>query len=301
MVRYRRPSSQPTGVRFGNTGRNQFYGPGAWTTDLSIFRSFAMGGQRRLESRVQGNNIFNHPVFGNPSATTTSGTFGQITAFGQGGGSYIERQFQVGVCGSPSKRTDPRRACERGGDSPRARAPVRRPMPAPGSILLLAILAAVSPAQSTLPPVPRLALETFPAAARDAVSKQYKEVAARPADAGAMGALGRILHAWEQWDSAHQAYERAAALAPSDFDWNYLDAIVLQRLARYDAAASALRRALAARPDYLPARLRLAEVLLEAGDLAQSEQLFVPLTAIAATEPAAEVGLGRINAARGRA
>ena len=53
-------------------------------------------------------------------------------------------------------------------------------------------------------------------------------------------------------------------------------------------------------PDYLPARLRLAEVLLEAGDLAQSEQLFVPLTAIAATEPAAEVGLGRINAARGR-
>jgi Carboxypeptidase regulatory-like domain/TonB dependent receptor len=88
---------QPTGVRFGNTGRNQFYGPGAWTTDLSIFRSFALGGQRRLEARVQGNNIFNHPVFGNPSATTTSGTFGQITAFGQGGGSYIERQFQVGV------------------------------------------------------------------------------------------------------------------------------------------------------------------------------------------------------------
>ena len=173
-------------------------------------------------------------------------------------------------------------------------------MPAPGSILLLAILAAVPPAQSTLPPVPRLALETFPAAARDAVSKQYKEAAARPADAGAMGALGRTLHAWEQWDSAHQAYERAAALAPSDFDWTYLDAIVLQRLARYDAAASALRRALAARADYLPARLRLAEALLEAGDLAQSEQLFVPLTAIAATEPAAEVGLGRISAARGR-
>ena len=87
----------PTGVRFGNTGRNQFYGPGAWTTDLSLFRSFALGSTRRLEFRVQGNNIFNHPVFGNPSATTTSGTFGQITAFGQGGGSYIERQFQIGA------------------------------------------------------------------------------------------------------------------------------------------------------------------------------------------------------------
>ena len=161
-----------------------------------------------------------------------------------------------------------------------------------GSILLLFILAVVPLAQSTqpsLPRMPRVALETFPAAARDALSKQLKEAIARPADAGATGALGRILHAWEQWDSAHQAYERAAALAPSDFDWIYLDAIVLQRLARFDAAASALRRALTARPDYLPARLRLAEVLLEAGDLAQSEQLFVPLAGIAATEPAAEV------------
>jgi hypothetical protein len=89
--------AQPTGVRFGNTGRNQFYGPGAWTVDLSVFRSFAMGGTRRLEFRVQGNNIFNHPVFGNPSATTTSATYGQITGFGQAGGSYIERQFQVGL------------------------------------------------------------------------------------------------------------------------------------------------------------------------------------------------------------
>jgi hypothetical protein len=87
---------QPTGVRFGNTGRNQFYGPGAWTADLSVFRSFAMGGTRRLEARVQGNNIFNHPAFGNPSANTTSGTFGQITGI-SGNGSYIERQFQVGV------------------------------------------------------------------------------------------------------------------------------------------------------------------------------------------------------------
>ena len=235
----------PTGVRFGNTGRNQFYGPGAWTTDLSIFRSFALGGQRRLEARVQGNNIFNHPVFGNPNATH-DGRYVRTDHRLRAGWRVLHRAAVPGRRPLHVLTSDPRRACERGGDSPRAPF-VRRPMPAPGSILLLAILAAVSPAQSTLPPVPRLALETFPAAARDAVSKQYKEAAARPADAGAMGALGRILHAWEQWDSAHQAYERAAALAPSDFDWTYLDAIVLQRLARYDAAASALRRALAAR------------------------------------------------------
>ena len=88
---------QPTGVRFGNTGRNQFRGPGGWTLDLSVFRSFLWAAPAGSSARVQGDNIFNHPVFGNPSANTTSGTFGQITGIGQGGGSYIERQFQVGV------------------------------------------------------------------------------------------------------------------------------------------------------------------------------------------------------------
>ena len=30
--------AQPTGVRFGNTGRNQFYGPGGYNLDFSVFR-----------------------------------------------------------------------------------------------------------------------------------------------------------------------------------------------------------------------------------------------------------------------
>ncbi len=88
--------AQPTGVRFGTSNRNQFYGPGLWNVDLSVFRSFALGAQRRLEARFQGNNIFNHPTFGNPDASFTSGTFGQITGI-NGNGSYLERQFQVGL------------------------------------------------------------------------------------------------------------------------------------------------------------------------------------------------------------
>jgi hypothetical protein len=89
--------AQPTGVRFGNTGRNQFYGPGAWTADLSVFRSFAMGSTRRLEFRVQGNNIFNHPVFANPDAHDNGRHVRTDHYLGQAGGSYIERQFQIGV------------------------------------------------------------------------------------------------------------------------------------------------------------------------------------------------------------
>ena len=71
--------AQPTGVRFGNTGRNQFYGPGGWNLDLGVQRSFPVGGQKRLEARITAGNIFNKPVFANPQGNVTSGTFGQIT------------------------------------------------------------------------------------------------------------------------------------------------------------------------------------------------------------------------------
>ena len=88
--------AQPTGVRFGTTGRNQFYGPGGWNLDFSLFRSFPIGSTRRLEYRLQAANLLNHPVFGNPSASITSGTFGQITGL-DGSGSYLERQIQMGL------------------------------------------------------------------------------------------------------------------------------------------------------------------------------------------------------------
>lgn len=150
------------------------------------------------------------------------------------------------------------------------------------------------------PPLPKITVDEFPATARATLSRAHADAAARPSDAAAAGALGRLLHAWEQWDGAHQAYSRAIALAPSAFEWSYLDAVVLQRLARYDEAAERLELALAASPDYLPARMRLAESLLEAGDLVKSATRFQALLREPAAEPAAHVGLGRIATLEGR-
>jgi hypothetical protein len=61
-----------------------------------VFRVFPLGGHRRLEARIEAGNILNHPVFGGPSSSITSGTFGQITGSG-GGGSYPERQIRAGL------------------------------------------------------------------------------------------------------------------------------------------------------------------------------------------------------------
>ena len=165
-------------------------------------------------------------------------------------------------------------------------------------IVLLVLTLAAAGAQS--PPLPELALSTYPPAARDPIARAQREAAALPNNDAKAGALGRILQAWEQWESSHQAYARAQALAPKVFDWPYLDAVVLQRLARQADAVAQLRKALVVNPSYLPARVRLAEALLETGERVESKQLFDALVREPAAEPAAEVGLGRIAAAEGR-
>ena len=166
-------------------------------------------------------------------------------------------------------------------------------------MLALAFLAAPALAQNVVPPLPRLSLDSYPPAARDAVSRVQRDATAHSMEPNAVGALARMLQAWEQWDGAHQAYTRCQALAPRAFEWHYLDAIVLQRLARQAEAAAQLRQAVAASPGYLPARVKLAETLLEAGELDESARLFEALVGEPRAEPAARLGLGRIAAAQG--
>src|SRR5688572_2617000 len=93
--------AQPTNVGFGNVTRNQFYGPGGKNVDFSLFRSFPVGGSRRLEARIQVNNLFNWVVLANPQNNITSGTFGQVTGIAGDAAltnaAYRERQVALGL------------------------------------------------------------------------------------------------------------------------------------------------------------------------------------------------------------
>jgi tetratricopeptide (TPR) repeat protein len=166
-------------------------------------------------------------------------------------------------------------------------------------LFIFALALPTAPPQAAPPPLPRLAFDSFPAPTRDALARAYTDAAARPNDAEAIGALARLLHAWEQWEAAHEAYARAQSLAPKTFAWHYLDAIVLQRLARHIEASARLEQALTISPADVPARVKLAEALLEAGSLDRSQQLFEALSGVPESRPAAELGLGRIAAAGG--
>jgi tetratricopeptide (TPR) repeat protein len=167
------------------------------------------------------------------------------------------------------------------------------------ALALLALSASAS-AQAALPSLPHLALDTYPPAARDAISRVHGAATSRPSDPGTVAAFAKMLQAWEQWDGAHEAYARCQALSPAALDCLYLDGVVLRRLANLDEAAARFRQASTAAPDYLPARVALAETLFEAGTIDDSQRLFESLVAEPRAEPAAELWLGRIDALKGR-
>ncbi|CAN5605628.1 hypothetical protein BH10ACI4_BH10ACI4_34810 [soil metagenome] len=84
---------QPPAGQQGNTGRNQFYGPGFATGDVSLFKTLALTERVKTELRAESFNITNTPQFTNPDSNPANGTFGQITGTRQSS----ERQLQMAV------------------------------------------------------------------------------------------------------------------------------------------------------------------------------------------------------------
>jgi len=69
-----------TDQRYGNTGRNQYYGPGFWNYNMSLFRSFRLHGRWRLQFRLEGFSVTNHPQWSNPNSAANGGSFMLITS-----------------------------------------------------------------------------------------------------------------------------------------------------------------------------------------------------------------------------
>ncbi len=78
-----------TNPDLGNTGRNQFRGPGYLQDNFSIFKRFTVYRETGLEIRVDAFQLSNTPQFGQPNSSgVTSSSFGTITGtLGSGQGS----------------------------------------------------------------------------------------------------------------------------------------------------------------------------------------------------------------------
>ena len=81
----------PAQVTFGNAPRNLLRGPGSVSTDLSLMKTVALGGQARMQLRVEMFNAFNNVNLGNPNAVFGAAAFGRITSAAN------MRQIQLGV------------------------------------------------------------------------------------------------------------------------------------------------------------------------------------------------------------
>ena len=83
---------------YGNVGRNTFIGDNNYQVNLSLFKSFAVNENVKLEFRVEGTNIFNRRNYGVPDAITEDASSGNFVGSYQNPGynSGSVRQLRLG-------------------------------------------------------------------------------------------------------------------------------------------------------------------------------------------------------------
>jgi hypothetical protein len=65
---------------YGNTHRDNVYGPGLENTDAGLFRNIRITERFRTQIRAEAFNALNHPSFSNPTSDANSPSFGQISS-----------------------------------------------------------------------------------------------------------------------------------------------------------------------------------------------------------------------------
>jgi len=74
-------AAEPIGS-FGNIHRNPYHGPGINNTNMILAKNFSVSsdGVRRIQLRMESDNVFNHTQFSNPTSNFTSSLLGQISS-----------------------------------------------------------------------------------------------------------------------------------------------------------------------------------------------------------------------------
>jgi len=150
-----------------------------------------------------------------------------------------------------------------------------------------------------IPPLPRVVTSSFPVRVRAQVDAAVRDASAHPEVAAANGRLGMVLHTYSQLDLAEICYRRARLLDPKAFEWAYYLAVVEQTHGETKQAVADARAAVRLDPASRPARMRLAESLLQAREFKESRKLYEKLVAEEPDLALYHYGLGKVLAASG--
>jgi tetratricopeptide (TPR) repeat protein len=110
--------------------------------------------------------------------------------------------------------------------------------------------------------------------------------------AGLVG-LSRLYHANGFYREAIQCYETLGRLEPHEARWPHLHASILAGSGRIEEALPLWQRAIALAPDYLPARIRLGDILTKANHRSEAIQAYAAALQREPGNPYALLGLAR--------
>ncbi len=141
-------------------------------------------------------------------------------------------------------------------------------------------------------------LSHWPAPMRDRVAATERRLGEDPA--GAFAELSRLYHANGFFAEAAQCYTALEQLQPGEARWPHLHALILAGYGDTEPAVPLWQRAVDLAPDYIPARLRLADVFLKRNDFAAAAKLYRAILAETPDEPYAMLGVARCEFEAGR-
>jgi len=150
-----------------------------------------------------------------------------------------------------------------------------------------------------LPKLPSLNLNDFPAEVRAQVKQAYDAAQRRPRDSEVVGKLGMLLDLYDRPEQALVCYRRATQLNAGSFQWLYYLGSLLAKQGKHAEAAAVFKQALRPDPSYLPARLKLAENLLDSGEIDESKEAYSEIVDDIPGAAEAYYGLGRIAVLKG--
>jgi len=152
------------------------------------------------------------------------------------------------------------------------------------------------PVQAAVPPAIELANTDRQIAAT--IERAKADVAREPGSVRAWGSLGAVLMTHKFHAEAITCFAEAEKLAPTEPRWPYLQGVILLAWAP-DAALPKLARAAELTGDTRPTpKLKLADALLERGQLDEAAKHFAAVAKAHPDEPQALLGIGRVALAR---
>ncbi len=160
------------------------------------------------------------------------------------------------------------------------------------------VLAATLVWAQDVPPLPQLSPRQVKAF-EPKLQEAYRKVLERPTDVEANGYLAMTFHAFDQYDLAAAFYQRCVVLQPGTFHWPYYLAIARAAWGKTGEAITILGKARALDPDYLPARIRLADLLQASGNEEEAEAIYTEALEQHPDCSQAHYGIGRIQSSRG--